>query len=205
VTRGSGYIPYQCWVFKNGLILDEDEYTDNTTNITLDTGCTIYDNIQIIAFKSVNSSTGVYASFTRSHVTLTNQSTYTASGFTLVNGFELLFLNGAVIPAQDYSISGQDIIFTGNANGDLEVIQWSPNNLGVANGTPVNADTYTIIGQTIYNFSFNASAFNLYSNGVLLVNTVDYTEGTNQYTLANVPSTIDTIMVQQTFSRTGAV
>jgi hypothetical protein len=205
VTRGSGYIPNQCWVFKNGLILDEDEYTDNTTNITLDVGCTIYDNIQIIAFKSVNSSTGVYASFTRNHVTLTNQSTYTASGFTLVNGFELLFLNGAVIPAQDYSILGQDIIFSGNANGDLEIIQWSPNNLGVANGTPVNADTFTVIGQTIYNFSFNPSAFNLYSNGVLLVNTVDYTEGTNQYTLANVPSTIDTIMVQQTFSRTGAV
>jgi hypothetical protein len=205
VTRGSGYIPNQCWVFKNGVILDEDEYTDNTTNITLDVGCTLNDNIQIIAFKSVNSSTGVYASFTRNHVTLTNQSTYTASGFTLVNGFELLFLNGVVVPAPDYSISGQDIIFAGNADGDLEIIQWSPNNLGVANGTPVNADTFTIIGQTVYNFNFNPSAFNLYSNGVLLVNTVDYTEGTNQYTLAATPSTIDTIMVQQTFSRTGAV
>jgi hypothetical protein len=204
-TRGAGYIPYQCWVFRNGLILDQSEFTDNTTNITLNVGCVIYDNIQIIAFKSVNASTGVYASFSLNAVTLTNQSSYTASGFTLNNGFELMFLNGAVVTAQDYSISGQTIIFNSVATGDLQIYQWTPNNLGVANGTPVNVDQYTIIGQTVYNFNFNASAFNLFSNGVILVNTVDYTEGTNQYTLANVPSTIDTIMVQQTFSRTGPV
>lgn len=205
VTRGAGYIPNQCWVFKNGLILDEDEYTDNTTDVTLDVGCTLNDNIEIIAFKSSNLITGVYVSFSRYSVTLTNQSVYTASGFTLNSGFELLFLNGAVIPAADYNISGQDIIFNVVTTGHMEVIQWTPNNLGVANGTPVNADTYTIIGQTVYNFNFNPSAFNLYSNGVILVNTIDYTEGTNQYTLTNTPSTIDTIMVQQTFSRTGAV
>jgi hypothetical protein len=205
VTRGAGYIPYQCWVFKNGLLLNEDEYTDNTSNITLDVGCTLYDNIEIIAFKSVNSTSTVYASFTRNTAILTNQSVYTASGFTLNNGYELLFLNGAIVTSADYSISGQDIIFIGNVTGDLQIFQWTPNNLGVANGTPVNADAYTIIGQSLYNFNFNPSAFNLFSNGVILVNTIDYTEGTNQYTLLNTPSTIDTIMVQQTFSRTGAV
>ena len=205
VTRGTGYITNQCFVFKNGLMLDEYEYTDNITNITLETGATLYDDITIISFKSINSSTGVYASFTRNPVTLTNQSSYTASGFTLNNGFELLFLNGTIVTAQDYSISGQTITFIGNTTGYMEVIQWTPNNLGVANGTPVNVDAFTIIGQTLYNFNFNASAFNLFSNGVILVNTVDFSQGTNQYTLANIPSTIDTIMVQQTFSRTGAV
>jgi hypothetical protein len=205
VTRGAGYIPNQCFVFKNGVILNPSEYTDNTTNITLSIGATLNDVVMIIAFKSVDSTSAVYASFTRDATTLTNQSSYTASGFTLYNGFELLFLNGTIVTAQDYSISGQTITFAGNTTGDLQIVQWTPNNLGVANGTPVNVDAFTVIGQTVYNFNFNASAFNLYSNGVILTNTLDYTEATNQYTLANIPSTIDTIMVQQTFSRTGAV
>lgn len=205
VTRGSGYIAGQCWVFLNGLLLDENEYTDNITNITLDVGCQLNDSVEIIAFKSVNATTGVYVSFTRNETILTAQSSYTASGFTLNNGFELLFLNGAIVPAQDYSINGQTIYFNTIASGYLEIIQWTPNNLGVATGTPVNVDNFTIIGQTTYNFNFNPSAFNLYSNGLLLINTVDYNEGSNQYTFVTTPNTTDTILVQQTFSRTGAV
>lgn len=205
VTRGSGYIPYQCLVFRNGLLLQVSEYTDNTTNITLNTGCLLDDTIEIIAFKSVNATSGVYASFTRNSVTLSNQISYTSSGFTLTNGYELLFLNGAIVSAADYFITGQTISFNGNTTGELEIIQWTPNNLGVANGTPVNADAYTIQGQTTYNFTFNPSAFNLYSNGILLINTLDYNESTNQYSLTVAPVNNDTIMVQQTFSRTGAV
>ena len=205
VTRASGYILGQCFVFRNGVLLDEDEYTDASSSVTLANGANLYDDIVIISFKSVNSSTGVYASFIRNPVTLTNQSSYTASGFTLTNGYELLFLNGAIVTAQDYNISGQTITFNQNVSGYLEVIQWSQNNLGVANGTPVNADAYTVIGQTVYPFNFNPSAFNLYSNGALLTQTLDFTEGTNQYTLALTPYNNDTIMVQQTFARTGAV
>ena len=208
VTRGSGYIVNNCWVMQNGCILDESEYTDtsgSTGTVTLAVGATTGDIITITSFKSVNATTGVYASFTRNSATLTNQATYTASGFTLNTGFELLFLNGTIVNAQDYDISGQDITFIGNASGDLQVLQWTPNNLGVANGTPVNVDAFTIIGQTIYPFSFNINAFNLFSNGVLFKQGTDFTTATNTYTLTNTPTTITNIMVQQTFARTGAV
>jgi hypothetical protein len=208
VTRGSGYIADNCWVMQNGCILDESEYTDtsgSTGTVTLAVGATTGDIITITSFKSVNATTGVYASFTRNSATLTNQATYTASGFTLNTGFELLFLNGTIVNAQDYDISGQDITFIGNASGDLQVLQWTPNNLGVANGTPVNVDAFTIIGQTIYPFSFNINAFNLFSNGVLFKQGTDFTTATNTYTLTNTPTTITNIMVQQTFARTGAV
>jgi hypothetical protein len=207
VTRGSGYIVDNCWVMQNGLLLDESEYTDtagSTGTVTLSIGDTTGDIITITSFNSVNSGTS-YASFTRNSATLTNQATYTASGFTLNTGFELLFLNGTIVNAQDYDISGQDITFIGNATGDLQVIQWSPNNLGVANGTPVNVDAFTVIGQTIYPFSFNINAFNLFSNGVLFKQGTDFTTSTGTYTLTNSPTTISTIMVQQTFARTGAV
>ena len=207
-TRASTYISGQCFVLQNGLLLDPSQYTDtagSTGNVTLTIGANAGDVITIIAFRSVNSSTGVYASFSRNSDTLSNQTAYTASGFTLNDGFELLFLNGTVVNAQDYNLSGQTINFIQNVSGDLQVIQWTPNNLGVANGTPVNVDTYTVIGQTIYPFSFNSQAFNLYNNGVLLLQGTDYTIGTGTYTLTTAPTTILNILVQQTFARTGAV
>ena len=207
-TRASTYISGQCFVLQNGLLLDPSQYTDtagSTGNVTLTIGANSGDVVTIIAFRSVNSSTGVYASFSRNSDTLSNQAAYTASGFTINDGFELLFLNGTIVNAQDYNLSGQTINFVQNVSGDLQVIQWTPNNLGVANGTPVNVDAYTIIGQTIYPFSFNSQAFNLYNNGVLLLQGTDYTIGTGTYTLTTAPTTILNILVQQTFARTGAV
>jgi hypothetical protein len=147
----------------------------------------------------------VYQSFSRNGATLTNQATYTASGFTLISGTELLFLNGTIVNSQDYDISGQDITFIGNASGDLQVIQWYPNNLAIPNGSPTNVDAFTIIGQTIYPFSLNINAFNLFSNGVLFKQATDYTTATGSYTLTTAPLTNTNIMVQQTFARTGAV
>jgi hypothetical protein len=207
VTRSSTYISGQCWVFRNGLKLSPSEYTDtsgSTGTVTLGIGAITGDIITIVSFRSQNSGTGVYASFSFNSANLTNQATYTASGFTLNTGYELLFLNGTIVNAEDYDISGQDITFTGNATGYLQIIQWTPNNLGVANGTPVNADVFTIIGQTLYSFAYNINAFNLYGNGCLYKQGTDYTTGTNTFTLTNTPTTNTNILVQQTFARTGA-
>jgi hypothetical protein len=208
VTRGTGYISGQCWVFRNGVKLQPNQYTDTggtTGTVTLANAAIAGDFIAIISFKSVNSSSGVYISYTSNIVTLSNQGSYTASGFTINDGYELLFLNGTIVNSQDYNLSGQTITFTDNVTGNLEVVQWTANNLGVANGTPVNVDAFTIIGQTIYAFSFNSLAFNLYSNGIYLRESVDFTTGTGTYTLQYTPSNNTTIMVQQTFARTGAV
>ena len=209
VTRSSGYISGQCLVFENGLLLNTSEYTDSsgsTGTVTFATGRTAGDIITIISMKSVNTTTGVYASFTRNSATLTNASSYTASGFTLNSGYELLFLNGTVVNDQDYDIIGQDITnFPSVVTGDLQIIQWTANNLSVPNGSPVNIVTNTVVSQSIYPFSFIATSFNLYENGVLLKQGTDYTTGTGTYTLTNTPDTIQNILVQQTFARTGAV
>ena len=146
-----------------------------------------------------------YKSFTRNSVTLNNQLNYTASGFTLYSGNELLFLNGTVVNAQDYTISDQTISFYSAATGDLQVIQWSDNNLGVPNGNPVNADIYTTIGQATYSFNMNPLAFNLWNNGALLLETVDYSVTSGTYTLAQTPTSVLNVLVQQTFTRTGAI
>jgi hypothetical protein len=205
VTRGAEYVTGNCWVFKNGLLLNTTEYTDASGSVTLGTGAVVNDIVTIVSFASVNSSSVTYNSFTRNTVTLSNQATYTASGFTLVSGTELLFLNGTVVNAQDYNIAGQDITFISAATGNLEIIQWTANNLGVPNGTPVNVDAYTTVGQATYPFTFDRNAFNLWNNGALLLETVDYSVTTGYYTLAQTPLVNTNILVQQTFNRTGAV
>ena len=90
-------------------------------------------------------------------------------------------------------------------SGDLQVLQWSDNNQSQPNGNPQNVDTYTVIGQSLYPFSFNPLAFNLYNNGVLLLETTDYTVTTGSYTLSQTPTSNLNILVEQTFNRTGAV
>jgi membrane protein implicated in regulation of membrane protease activity len=206
VTRASGYITDQCFVFQNGCLLDESEYTDSLTTVTLGTGAVSGDIITVISFKSENASTGVYPSFTRNTVDLTSVSSYTASGFTLVSGYEFIFINGTVLNELDYNITDQTIAdFPSNLTGKMTVIQWTPDNLNQPNGFPNNIVAFTVIGQTIYSYSYDVNAFNLYSNGVILLQGTDYTTASGNFTLANIPDTTSTVMVQQTFARTGAV
>lgn len=207
VTRAAGYISGQCLVFKNGLLLDTSEYTDtggSTGTVTLGTGCTAGTQVCVMSFKSVNSSTGVYASFTRSTGTLLNSGSYTPASIT--SGYELLFLNGAILPDQDYDIvAGTITNFPSSTTGLLTIIQWSANNLSTPNGNPVNQVINSVINQTNYLFSYTTGALNLYMNGVLLTQSSDYTTSGGGYALANLPKTNLEIQFQQTFARTGAV
>lgn len=209
VTRTAGYISGQCFVFRNGILLDTSEYTDTggtTGTVTLANPCATGDAVTIISMKASNSATGVYTAFNRYTATLTNASSYTASGFTLQSGFEMLFLNGTIVNEQDYNITGQVIgDFPDIVNGLLTIIQFVPNNLGTPAGDPTAVVTNTVVGQTQYFFSYQAASFNLYSNGALQVQGTDYTTQTGAYTLSNTPDTITTVMVNQTFARTGAV
>lgn len=206
VTRASGYITGQCLVFSNGCLLDTTEYADSLSTVTLNTGAVLNTIITVISFKSSNATTGVYPSFTRNSVDLTNATTYTASGFTLTSGYEFIFINGTVLNELDYNITDQTISdFPSNMTGKMTVIQWTPDNLGQPNGFPNNIVAFTVVGQTVYTYSYDIDAFNLYSNGVILLQGTDYTTASGTYQLANSPTTTSTVMVQQTFARTGAV
>jgi len=205
ITRGAEYTTGNTLVFQNGCYLNQSQWTDGSSQITLATGANLNDVVTIISMASVSASTSTtYNSFTVNSATLSSQANYTASGW-LVSGNELIFLNGTVVNAQDYNIVGQIISFGTAVSGDMEVIQWTNNNQGQPNGTPQNTDIYTIIGQTFYPFSYNPLAFNLYNNGVLLLETVDYTVTTGSYTLSQTPTSNLNILVEQTFNRTGAV
>lgn len=287
VTRASTYLQNQCWVFQNGCLLNQDEYTDtagSTGTVTLDTGADLGDQIAIISFRAISSgkiyidtnlivsnvsgstvtydstslpyqlinagdeltfsNTGTptnytvasvnyatyqitftttvtasignriyshrdnndsYPVFSRFSASLSSASDYTPTEWAFHSGYELPFMNGTVVPDQDYDIiSNTYSNLPSTATGDLEIIQFAQNNTTTPVGTPTNAITFTTIGQDTYTFAYTSNAFNLYENGVLLVNPDDYTTGTGQYTLNSVPDTNITVLQQQTYARNGA-
>jgi hypothetical protein len=208
VTRASNYLINNCWVFQNGVLLDQSDFTDTagaTGIVTLDIGADIFDIITIISFRPFNTTTGTYNAFTVNYVDLVNVNHYTASGFTLVSGYEFLVLNGTVVNEQDYDIVGQTITnFPSQVTGRLAIYQWNNNNLNIPNGAPINVVTNSVIGEDTYPFSYVANALNIYQNGILLDDGTDYTAGFGDYVLANTPTDVNQILLQQTFDRTGS-
>jgi hypothetical protein len=205
-ARQANYITGQDLVFRNGILLKPTaDYTETSTIVTLNTGAVLNDVVAIVSLRSVDSTGTAYASLTRNYVTLTNASFYTASGFTINSGFENLFLNGVSLTDQDYDLVGQTVQnFPNVLTGELLFLEWSPNNLGVPNGSPVNITINTVPSQATYSFNLDPNAFNLFLNGTLLDAGSDYTTATNQYTLSVTPTTHLSILQQQTFARAGA-
>ena len=146
-----------------------------------------------------------YPVFSRFEDNLTNASSYTPTEWALNSGYELPFMNGTVVPDQDYDIVGNTYTnLPSTATGKLVIIQFSGNNTTTPTGTPVNIITFTNIGQTNYSFSFTSGALNIYANGVLYEGSVDYTSTTGSYTLTNTPNNNITVLQQQSFARAGA-
>jgi hypothetical protein len=207
VTGSAGYITGQDLVFRNGVLFNPTlDYTENATTVTLNTGADTGDIITIISFRSVNTSTGnSYASFSRNIIDIATPTSSVVPGFTLDSGYELLFTNGAVMSDTDYDIVAGNITnFPSPITGKMTVIQWSANNLGVPNGTPVNISINTTVGQTTYTFSYTTGALNLFMNGLLLLLGTDYTTASGSYTLTNTPTTTLNEILQQSFARAGA-
>jgi len=117
-ARGAGYITGMDLVFKNGILLDTTEYTENNTTVTLNTACVVGDTIIITSMRSVASSTfyqdcGIIYSSGTGTTTLT----YTnLPHFEIRNGDVLTFANTGT-PTQ-YTVSSinyvtKQIVFTG--------------------------------------------------------------------------------------------
>jgi hypothetical protein len=169
-----------------------------TTTFTATAGNAVY------RYRALGST---YRSISRWDVTLTAASSYTPTQFQVVSGAELLFLNGTLVNDQDYDLVSNTINnFPSTATGNLTIIQFAHNNLGVPNGSPSVISTYTVNGQSVYSFSYDPDAFELYGNGCLYVPGAgkDYVTATGTYALNPTPTNNTTVLSQQTFSRTGA-
>jgi hypothetical protein len=172
------------------------QITFTTTVTSVSAGAGIYE------YRAASSS---YRAFSRFEATLTNQSSYEPTDWDFQSGYELPFMNGAVLSDQDYDITGNEINhFPNITSGKLSIIQFSSNNLTTPTGTPVNVVTYSVANQTGYAFIFTAGSLSVYANGARLVDVIDYTTATNSYTLTTAYTNSGTILQQQSFARAGA-
>lgn len=172
------------------------QITFTTTVTSVLTGATIY------RYRASGSS---YQVFSRYETTLTNQSSYEPTDWDFQSGYELPFMNGAILADQDYDIVGNEINhFPNIASGKLTIIQFSGNNLTTPTGTPVNVVTYSVANQTGYAFVYTTGALSVYANGTRLIDSVDYTSATNSYTLTTAYTDSTTILQQQSFARAGS-
>lgn len=148
-----------------------------------------------------------YRPFSRYTVDLTNASTYTPTTFTIQNGFESLYVNGAQFSEVDYDLSGTTITgVPAPVTGKLTVIMYSQNNFGVPASNVTNNVAYSISGALSYVFPNNPLAMQIYANGCLLTKgaSADYTASSTGYNLVVAYNNNFTLLNQQTFARMGA-
>ena len=117
-ARGAGYITGMDLVFKNGVLLDTTEYTENNTTVTLGTACTLGDSVTITSMRSVAASTfyqdiGILYSSGTGTTTLT----YTNLPHFTIEAGDLLTFSNSGTPTT-YTVSTinyvtKQIVFTG--------------------------------------------------------------------------------------------
>jgi hypothetical protein len=212
VVWDSATMPYQAIIAGSKMTFANTgtptQYTVSSVNystrtITFTTTVTsVVAGDNIYNYRATNAS---YPAFTRWEEDLTSASSFTPTLWEFQSGYEFLFINGIVLNEQDFDIAGNTLgNFPSTTTGKLINIQFSGNNLTTPTGTPVNVLTFSVAGQTNYSFNFGANAFNLYANGLLLEESVDYTTSTGVWSLTTPYTTTSVVFIQQTFASAGA-
>jgi hypothetical protein len=173
-----------------------------TRQITFTGAVTASVGNQIYTYRAAGSS---YRVFSRYEADLTSASIYTPTLWNFESGYETPYINGIALTDPDYDIvSGSFTNLPSTSTGRLSIIQFTSDNTTTPVGTLQNVVTYMVNGQINYSFPFVTSGLNLYGNGVMLVNAVDYTESTNLYALTTAYTTSVGVLLQQSLARAGA-
>jgi len=147
-----------------------------------------------------------YRPFSRWTVDLTAANSYTPTQFTIRNGFESVYVNGAQLSEVDYDLTDTTLAgFPSLLTGKLTIISYSENNFGVPASNVTNTVAYSSAGALSYVFPNNPLALEIYANGALLSkgSTADYTSTSAGYNLVTAFNNNFTLLNQQTFARIG--
>jgi len=179
-ARQAGYITGMDLVFKNGVLLDTTEYTENNTTVTLGTACTVGDRITIVSMRSVASGNFYQDSgIDYSSGTGTATLTYTnLPHFTIEAGDKLTFGNtlgtttitaGAFVIGTTYQITAigtTNFTLIGAASNTVGLV-FKATGVGTGTGTAVTAPAEFTVStinyvtkQIVFTAAFTASAGN---------------------------------------------
>jgi hypothetical protein len=183
-ARQANYITGQDWVFRNGVLLDTTEYTENSTTVTMNTACVVGETVVILSFRSVNANAVYYDSLaiTYSSGTGTNTCTYASLPYqTIVAGDKLTFgnSNGATITAGSFVVGTWYTILTvGTTNFTL--IGAASNTVGIifqATGAGTGTGTASVTPS-----QYTVSSVNYTTKQIVFTTTFTATAGATIYT-----------------------
>lgn len=117
-ARQANYITGQDWVFRNGVLLDTTEYTENSTTVTMNTACAVGDQVAILSFRSVNANAIAYEplGMNYSSGSGTTTCTYINQTYQTISAGDKLTFSNTGTPTQ-YTVSSinyttKQIVFT---------------------------------------------------------------------------------------------
>ncbi len=148
-----------------------------------------------------------YRPFSRWTVDLTNANSYTPTAFTVRNGFEAIYVNGAQLSEVDYDLTDGVLSgFPSPVTGRVTIIMFSENNFGVPASNVTNTVSYSVSGALSYVFPNNPLSMEVFANGAILTKgaSYDYTATTAGYNLTTAFNNNFTLLNQQTYARIGA-
>jgi hypothetical protein len=148
-----------------------------------------------------------YRPYSRYTVDLVNANTVAPTTFDINNGYEQIYVNGSQFNEVDYDLSANVLSgFPSVINGQMTIIMFASNNLGIPFSNITNTVAYSVAGATAYPFTSNPLSLILAANGSMLTLGVgyDYTATTTNYILGQSFPNSSTIINQQTYARDGA-
>ena len=179
-ARQAGYITGMDLVFKNGILLDTTEYTENNTTVTLGTACTVGDNVIIVSMRSVASG-NFYQDSGIDYSSGTGTTTLTYANlphFTIFAGDNLTFGNtigtttitaGSFVIGTTYQITAigtTNFTLIGAASNTVGLV-FKATGVGTGTGTAVTAPAEFTVStinyvtkQIVFTAAFTASAGN---------------------------------------------
>lgn len=181
-ARSAKYFAGQCLVFRNGCLLDESEYTDTTTTVTLGTGAILNDRISIISMSAVANSTTYSNTQLIVSSVATNVVTYSATYLPTqeINVGDVMTFANTGTPTQ-YTVSSvnyatRQITFSTTVTGVTAgaiIYQYRAASSGYR---PISRWSVNLSNQSIYTpteWAFLSGSEKLFLNG-LAVNDLDY-------------------------------
>lgn len=200
-TRSAYYFAGQCLVYQNGCLLDESEYTDTTTTVTLGTGAVLNDRISIISMSAVSTSVNYSSTQLVVSSVSTNVVTYSATYLPNqeINAGDVMTFANTGTPTQ-YTVSSvnystRQITFTATVTGVTAgaiIYQYRAANSAYR---PISRWTANLSNQAIYSpteWAFASGSEKLFLNG-LAVNDQDYDLTTDLSFIQNVSGLLTVI------------
>ena len=205
-ARQANYITGMDLVFRNGVLLDTTEYTENSTTVTLGTGAAVGDQIVIISMRAISQGINYASQYLAVQTVATNVVTYTAATLpyqNIVSGDIHTFANTGTptqYTVQSYNAATRQITYTATVTGVVAgatIYQYRANGLSYR---PFSRFTDTLVSASSYlptTWAVHSGYEKIFLNGISM-NDQDYDISSGS--INNFPATANGLLTMIQFN-----